>query len=420
MQKKIDVHERLPLLQTLPLSLQHLFAMFGSTILVPFLTGLDVSVALFSSGLGTLLYIWVTKGKIPAYLGSSFAFIGPIIIASNLYGVGAAIGGVFAAGLVYLLVGTIISRFGSDWIKKVLPPVVIGSVIIVIGMALAPVAIDMAGLSVTEDKPFDPTVASVAIFTFLVVLLGTRFFKGFLAVIPILIGIVSGYTFAFFLGLVDFTAVKEASWLGLPSFTAPEFNLAAIILIAPVAIVSITEHIGDVFVTGNITGKDFTKDPGLHRSIWGDGLATLTAGLVGGPPNTTYGENIGVMAITRVFSVWVIGGAAIIALTLSFVQKFGALIQTIPVAVMGGVSIVLFGVIASSGIRVLIENKVDFNDKRNLIIASSILVIGIGGASIVIGNFTVQGMALATFVGVILNLVIPAMAQEKEEVAEEA
>lgn len=421
MQKTIEINERLPLAQNIPLSIQHLFAMFGATVLVPFLTGLDVSVALFASGFGTLVYMLITKGKIPAYLGSSFAFIVPIQVASATYGVKAAMGGAFAAGLVYLVVGAIIAKFGTNWIDKLLPPVVIGSVIIVIGLGLASVAVGMAGLKPPvspSDPALDPKAIAVSIFTLLVVVLGTRFFKGFLAVIPILIGIVSGYILAVVLGMVDFSEVAKASWFALPSFTTPEFKWGAILLIAPVALVSMTEHIGHIFLIGNITGRDFTKDPGLHRSVWGDGTATALAALYGGPPATTYGENIGVLAITRVFSIWVFAGAAIFAVALSFIQKFGVIIKTIPTPVIGGVSILLFGVIASSGIRVFVQNKVNFNEKRNLAIASVILVTGVGGASVTFGNFTLQGMALATFVGIILNLILPATKEEEQEIDE--
>ncbi len=419
MQRRVEVDERLPLSQTLPLSLQHLFAMFGATVLVPFLTGLDPSIALLSSGIGTLIFIIVTKGKVPAYLGSSFAFIGPIVAASQAHGINAALGGAFVAGLVYLVVGGIISVTGTNWLNKVLPPVVVGSVIVVIGLGLAPVAVDMAGLKPVADVPINSNAVAVSLFTLMVTVLGTRFFKGFLAVIPILIGIISGYAFAFALGMINFDAVREASWFALPAFTTPEFNWAAILIVAPVAVVTLTEHVGDVFVLSNITGKDFAKEPGLHRTMWGDGLATSIAALFGGPPNTTYGENVGVMAITKVFSVWVIGGAAVLAMSLSFIAKFGAIIKTIPVPVMGGVSMLLFGVIASSGVRVFIQNKVDFGDKRNLVIASVILVTGIGGASISFSGFSVQGMALATFVGIILNLVLPKQSADEVESAAE-
>lgn len=403
----IDVHERVPILQGLPLSLQHLFAMFGATVLVPILTRLDPSVALLTSGIGTLLYILITKGKIPAYLGSSFAFISPIIVASSQWGPGAAMSGAFAAGLIYIVVALIISYVGSDWLDRLLPPAVIGSVVIVIGLGLAGTAVQMAGLSGKNVTLANPDIR-VALVTLLVAILASAFLRGFLAVIPILIGIIVGYLYAWFEGIVDFSQLSQAAWFALPHFTTPRFSWPAILLIAPIAVVPITEHIGHLLVTNKVVGRDFTKDPGLHRSLMGDGVATSVAALLGGPPSTTYGENIGVMAITRVYSVWVIGGAAVIAVLLGFVEKVGALIRTIPGPVMGGISILLFGVIASSGLRMLVESGIDYSKKHNLIISSVILVLGIGGAKIAFGQFELHGMALATFVGILLNLILPA------------
>lgn len=418
-----DVEDRLPILQTLPLSLQHLFAMFGATVLVPLLTGLSPSIALLTSGLGTFTYILATKGKIPSYLGSSFAFIAPLIAAKNAWGVGSAMWGSFAAGFVYVLVAFIISRFGTRWIDRLLPPVVVGSVIIVIGLGLAGTAVDMAGLHVKDGQIINLLANKnvwVSLFTLAVAVLASTYLKGFLAVIPILIAIIAGYVLSLFVGLVDFTPVLKAPWLGLPDFTflsLKAFSWPAIVLIAPVAVVSITEHIGHLLVVNNVVGRDFTKDPGLARSILGDGLATSLAAVFGGPPNTTYGENIGVMAITRVYSVWVIGGAATIAVLLSFVQKVGALISTIPTPVMGGICILLFGIIASSGLRMLVESGIDFSQTRNLILASVILVLGIGGATLHIGGFELSGMPLATLVGILINLVLPQKLPAAEEAA---
>ncbi|MGB9826730.1 MAG: solute carrier family 23 protein, partial [Desulfofundulus sp.] len=358
---------------------QHLFAMFGATILVPILTGLNPSLALLGSGVGTFTYIICTKGKIPAYLGSSFAFIVPIIVASKYYGVQAALGGGVVAGLVYVAVAAVIHKAGTAWIDRFLPPVVVGSVVIVIGLALARTAVDMAGLLPKDGQAINLLTSRdvwTAMFTLAVAIVASAYFKGLLNVIPVLIGIVAGYIFALTQGLVDLTPVLEAKWFALPPFVTPRFSLPAILLIAPVAVVSITEHIGHLLVTNNIVGRDFTKDPGLDRSILGDGLATSLASLFGGPPNTTYGENIGVMAITRVYSVWVIGWAAAIAVVLSFVQKLGVAIQTIPTPVLGGISILLFGTIAAAGVRMLVESQVDFSETRNLILASVILVIG--------------------------------------------
>lgn len=393
--------------QHLALGFQHLFAMFGATVLVPLLTGLDPAVALFTSGTGTLIFQLLTKGQVPAYLGSSFAFIAPIIAVSAQYGLPYALGGAIAVGLVYVIVALIIARIGTNWVDRVLPPVVIGSVIIVIGMGLAGTAVGMAGF-VDGGSLASPDVR-VALFTLLVTVIGTMFFKGFLAVIPILIGIVAGYVFALTQGIVDFTMVKEAAWLGLPQFVAPKFDLAAISIIIPVALVSITEHLGDMMVISKIAKKDYYREPGLHRTLLGDGIATAWAGLWGGPPNTTYGENVGVLAITGIFDVSVIRTAALLAVAMSFIPKMGALISTIPSAVMGGVSIVLFGIISASGLRTLVESGIDYGDKRNLVISSVILVLGIGGAQLSLGGLSLQGMGLAAMVGIILNLVLPKM-----------
>lgn len=405
MNSTIGQNETLGLGKNVALGVQHLFAMFGATVLVPILTGLDPAVALFTSGTGTLLFMLITKGKIPAYLGSSFAFIAPIISVASLLGLPYALGGAIAVGFVYIAIAFIIARIGLDWIDRVLPPVVIGSVIMVIGLGLASTAVGMAGF--TNGASLASADVRVGLFTLIVTVVGTMFFKGFFAVVPILIGIIAGYLFAITQGIVDFTLVKEAAWIGLPQFMLPKFHVSAIAMMLPVALVSITEHLGDVMVLSRVTGNDFYRSPGLHRTLLGDGLATAWAGLWGGPPNTTYGENIGVMAITQVFNVSVIRSAAIIAVILSFVQKMGALISTIPSPVMGGVSIVLFGVIAASGIRTLVESGIDFGDKRNLVISSVILVLGIGGAELGFGALKLEGMALATVAGIVLNLVLP-------------
>ena len=411
--RTIDVNERPPFLQALPLSLQHLFAMFGATVLVPFLVGLDTSVTLFSSGVGTLIYIFICKGKIPAYLGSSFAFITglttllavtPGNIASNDR-IAVAMGGCVVVGLIYIAVALLIGKFGTRWIDVLLPPVVIGSVVMVIGLGLARVAVDMAtkGASGQYQTPY----FLVALAALAIAVLAAVFFKGFLGVIPVLIGIIGGYVVALLAGQVDFSAVRTAAPFAVPPFVFPKFELGAILLLAPVSLVVITEHIGHLIVTNNVVGRDLVKDPGLHRSLAGDGVATAISGMLGGPPNTTYGENIGVMAITRVFSVWVIGGAAVLAIIMSFLPTVGALIRTIPVQVMGGICILLFGIIASAGIRMLVEAGIDFSQKRNLIIASVVLVIGIGGAKIHLGGIEFGEMALATYVGILLNLILP-------------
>ncbi|WP_142504756.1 solute carrier family 23 protein [Melghirimyces algeriensis] len=441
---ELDVYDKPKAWKWIALSVQHLFAMFGATILVPLLTGLQPAVALLSSGIGTLAYLMITRGKIPAYLGSSFAFIVPIITVSQNQGMGAALFGCFLAGIVYGVVALVIFRFGSAWLHYLLPPVVIGSVVIVIGLALAGTAVDMASTehitrplpkSVEEFQALPGTVEKVdeeagqvtlkvyslkhfmvALSALVIAVVSSLFLRGFLNLIPILLGITGGYIVAFSVGLVDLSPVREASWLALPQFTVPEVSWSAALVIVPVALVSMTEHIGHLMVTSNLMNRDLAKNPGLHRSILGDGVATVLASMLGGPPNTTYGENIGVMAITRIFSVYVIGGAAILAISFSFIGKLSALISTIPTAVMGGVSILLFGMIASAGLRMLVENQIDFSNKRNLIIASVVLVIGVGGATLkFVGiHFEVEGMALATLVGILLNLGLPRATDEKE------
>ncbi|NLY10426.1 MAG: uracil permease [Firmicutes bacterium] len=417
MKRSIDVHERLPFFQMIPLGIQHLFAMFGATILVPILTELSPAVALFTSGTGTLIFILITQGKVPAYLGSSFAFITPITAVAAQYGLPAALAGGVVIGLIYCIVAAFIALVGVGWLDRLLPPVVIGSVIIVIGMGLAPVAVEMAGLS-GESVSLANVTVQISLVTLAVTVLGSIFFKGFFAVIPVLIGIVVGYVFAAFRGAIDFSVVREAAWLGKPNFMAPEFNWSAIAMMAPVAFVVIAEHLGDVLVLSKITGRDFYKNPGLSRTLLGDGLASAWASLWGGPPNTTYGENVGVMAMTKVYSVWVVGLAAIFAIILAFIPKAEALISTIPAPVMGGVSMVLFGIIASSGLRTLVESGVDYANKRNLVISSVILTLGLGEAAISAGSITIQGMALATLAGIVLNLILPMDKSEEAKASE--
>lgn len=396
------------------LSLQHLFAMFGATVLVPLLTGLSPAVALVTSGLGTLVYILVTGGRIPAYLGSSFAFIGPIVAGAAVAGPGGALFGAFCAGIVYLVIALAVKLGGVGWLMRLLPPVVVGPIIMVIGLSLASVAVGMAQNTVGGGD-YSLGHLLVALATLAAVLVFSLVLKGFFSVAPILLGIATGYVVALAAGLVDLTPVAEASLLRTPDFIAffqgafaEGVPWAVLPIIVPVAIVTIAEHIGDQVVLSRVVGRNFLIAPGLHRSLLGDGLATMIAACLGGPPNTTYGENIGVLAITRVFSIWVIGGAAVLAVLLGFIGTIAALLSSIPTAVMGGVSIALFGVIASSGIRTLIEGKVDFAERRNLLIASIILVIGIGGATLRLGEgFTVSSMALAALVGVLLHAVLP-------------
>lgn len=427
-EKVLDIHDVPKWNQWLILSLQHIFAMFGATILVPFLTEMPPNVALITSGLGTLAYIFITKGRIPAYLGSSFAFIAPIIAASMADGLAGAMVGAFLAGIVYGLVALLISLSGVNWLLYLLPPVVVGPVIMVIGLGLAPTAIEMAMYD--GEGNYSTTYILIALVTLGITVIASIYFKGFFNLIPILIGIVGGYVFALFMGVVDTTNL-QASWNELTSSSSigefldtdckPDFlipfvdyapmdvlNLSIVAIMVPVALVTITEHIGDQMVLSKIAERNFLKDPGLHKSILGDGVATLIASVLGGPPNTTYGENIGVLAITRVFSVFVIGGAAVLAITFGFIDLVSVLIESIPTPVMGGVSILLFGIIASSGLRMLIDNNIDLGKKRNLIISSVILVIGVGGAFIQINeNVQIAGMALAAIIGVILNLILP-------------
>ncbi|NLP40722.1 MAG: uracil permease [Veillonellaceae bacterium] len=397
----IQVEERLPILQTIPLSLQHLFAMFGATVLVPILFKVNPATILLFNGIGTLLYLFICKGKIPAYLGSSFAFISPVFLVLPQYGYGAALGGFILVGAIFTLVALSISVIGTKWIDVVFPPAAMGAIVAVIGLELAPVAADMAGLTA---KTLDPNVITVSIFTLLVTVFGSILFRGFLGIIPILIGVVSGYVLALAMGLVDLSGIAEAPILAIPTIYTPEFNLNAITIILPAALVVIAEHIGHLLVTGNIVGRDLAKDPGLHRSLLGNGVSTMLSGFFGSTPNTTYGENIGVMALTKVYSTWVIGGAAVFAIVLSFFGKLAAAIQSIPNPVMGGVSLLLFGVIATSGIRMLVDSKVDYSQSRNLILTSIVLIIGVSGASITLGTVTMKGMALATVVSIALSL----------------
>lgn len=419
----IGVNEKPRLAKWIPLSFQHVFAMFGATVLVPLLTGLDPAAALFTAGSGTLLYILVTGAQVPAFLGSSFAFIPPIIAVGAAYGMPYALGGAVIAGLFYAVVALIIKLAGTRWIDRVIPPVVIGSVIICIGLNLAPVAMGMAMNN--GEGAYSLVSLSIAAFTLVVAIIATIFFKGFFNVIPILISLVAGYLFTVIMGtffpayaLIDFGVVAEASWFSLPTFAVPQFNLMASLTFVIVSLATMCEHLGDVMVTSRVVGADFYKKPGLHRTLLGDGMATAWAAFWGGPPNTTYGENIGVMAITRVYSVWVIGGAAVIAVLLSLVTKVGAIIRTIPTPVMGGISMLLFGIIASSGLRTIVESGVDFKCKRNLTISSVIMVIGIGGGKLAfdIGGglqFQLAGVALATVVGIVLNLILPPTLDKK-------
>ncbi len=412
----LDVDQRPSAGKGILLSFQHVFAMFGATILVPLILGMPVSVALFASGVGTLIYMISTGFRVPVYLGSSFAFITAMSLAMKEMGgdVSAAQTGVILTGLVYVLVAAGVRFAGTKWIDKLLPPIIIGPMIIVIGLGLAGSAVTNAGL--VADGNWKN--ALVAVVTFLIAAFINTKGKGFLRIIPFLFAIIGGYLFALALGLVDFTPVLKADWFEIPGFYLPfstggafkEYNLyfgPETIAILPIAIVTISEHIGDHTVLGQICGRQFLKEPGLHRTLLGDGIATSVSAFLGGPANTTYGENTGVIGMTRIASVSVIRNAAFIAIALSFLGKFTALISTIPNAVLGGMSILLYGVIASNGLKVLIKERVDFSQMRNLIIASAMLVLGLGGAILKLGPVTLSGTALSAMTGIILNLILP-------------
>ena len=412
----LDVDQRPSAGKGILLSFQHVFAMFGATILVPLILGMPVSVALFASGVGTLIYMIATGFRVPVYLGSSFAFITAMSLAMKELGgdVSAAQTGVILTGFIYVLVAAGVRFAGTKWIDKLLPPIIIGPMIIVIGLGLASSAVTNAGL--VADGNWKN--ALVAVVTFLIAAFINTKGKGFLRIIPFLFAIIGGYLFALTLGLVDFTPVLKANWFEIPGFYLPfstggafkEYNLyfgPETIAILPIAIVTISEHIGDHTVLGQICGRQFLKEPGLHRTLLGDGIATSVSAFLGGPANTTYGENTGVIGMTRIASVSVIRNAAFIAIALSFLGKFTALISTIPNAVLGGMSILLYGVIASNGLKVLIKERVDFAQMRNLIIASAMLVLGLGGAILKLGPVTLSGTALSAKTGIILNLILP-------------
>ena len=425
----LDVNEKPTIAKWIILAFQHVFAMFGATILVPILvnsqageTVLTIPVALATSGIGTLIYILCTKGKSPVYLGSSFAFIAPMVAAYLKGGISGVLTGIMVVGLIYVLVATIIRFVGKDWIHKILPPVVIGPMIMIIGLGLAPSAISQIGI--TSGAIIEWKTLLVALVSFLVTAIIAVRGKGFFKVIPFLLGILAGYIVSLCVGLVDLTPVAEASFFSMPQFIIPFVHytpsFSTILTIAPIAIVTIAEHIGDHMALSTIIGKDLLKKPGLDRTLLGDGIATFVAGLLGGPANTTYGENTSVVGMTKVASVWVIGLAAIFAICLGFLGKFTALVSTIPNAVLGGVSLLLYGFIAVNGLKVLIENQIDFGNTRNVIIASAMLVLGLGGAtiSIVSGDLsiTISGMSLAAVVGVLLNLLLPEERKSKETI----
>jgi uracil permease len=403
-------------IKSIVLALQHVFAMFGATVLVPFLTGLNPSVALFTAGLGTLIFHLITGRKVPVFLGSSFAFISVIIIVRDTYGLEYATGSMVAVGIVYLVMAAMVRLVGVDKIRRFFPPIVTGPIIIIIGLILAPVAIDMASGNWL-----------VAIITIAAVILTSLLGKGFMKMIPILVGIGAGYAASLAMGIVDFGAIQTASVLSMPPFMAPRFSAAAMGIIVPVAVVTIMEHIGDITTNGAVVGKDFFKDPGLHRTLVGDGIATTLAGFLGGPANTTYGENTGVLAITKNYNPVIIQGAALIAVALSFFGKLGAFIQTIPVPVMGGISFVLFGMIASIGVKTLMDSRADLSEIRNSSVVFVTLILGIASlkgdenkAIIQISEYaSLSGLSLAAVAGITLNLILEVLSPSKAKAIEE-
>lgn len=393
------------------LGIQHVLAMFGATVLVPFLTGLNPSIALISAGVGTIIFHLCTKRIVPVFLGSSFAFIGALTLVLKQEGIGAIKGGVIAAGFIYVIMSYLVKTFGVERVKSFFPPIVTGPIIMLIGLRMSPTALNMAGYA---NGKFDGKSLIVACSVILTMVSITMMKKSFLRLIPILTAVIVGYIVATFLGMVDFSVVSQAKWIGLSTeatsdlLTVPAMSLTGIIAIAPIALVVFIEHIGDITTNGAVVGKDFFKDPGIHRTLLGDGLATIAAGFLGGPANTTYGENTGVLAVTKVYDPSILRIAACYAIVLGFIGKFGILLQTIPLPVMGGVSVILFGMIASVGVRTVVDARLDFSNSRNLIISSIIFVLGIAVDNIVIWQtVSVSGLALAAFSGVVLNKVLP-------------
>lgn len=397
----IQVEEKVPVNLLIPLSIQHMFAMFGATVLVPFIFGINPAIVLFMNGVGTLLFIAVTKGKAPAYLGSSFAFLAPAGIVINQMGYEYALGGFVVVGFCGCIVAFIIYKFGSDWIDVVLPPAAMGPVVALIGLELAGSAAGNAGLL---DETINMKHVIVFAVTLGVAVFGNIMFKGFLSVIPILIAVIAGYIAALLCGIVDFAEVAKAPFFALPNFQLPKFDIGAILTILPVILVITSEHIGHQVVTSKIVGRDLLKDPGLHRSLFGDNFSTMLSGMIGSVPTTTYGENIGVMAVTKVYSVRVIAGAAVLSILCSVIGKLSMLIQTVPGPVIGGISFLLYGIIGASGIRILVDSQVDYGRSRNLTLTSVIFVTGLSGISVKLGNVELTGMVLACIVGMLLSL----------------
>ena len=397
----IQVDEKVPVKLLIPLSIQHMFAMFGASVLVPFVFGINPAIVLFMNGLGTLLFILITKGRAPAYLGSSFAFLAPAGIVISKWGYDYALGCFVAVGFCGCILALIIYKFGSEWINVVLPPAAMGPVVALIGLELAGTAASNAGL---KDEVLLPANIIVFLVTLLTAVIGSVVFRGFLSVIPILIAIIAGYVASLACGIVDFSEVAAAPLFALPNFQTPKFNMQAIAIVLPVLLVITSEHIGHQIVTSKIVGRDLLKDPGLHRSLFADNFSTMISGLIGSVPTTTYGENIGVMAMTKVYSVYVIGGAAVLSIICSFIGKMTTLISTIPGPVIGGISFLLYGMIGASGIRILVDAQVDYGKSRNQAMTAVVFVTGLSGISVQLGSIQLTGMVLACLVGMIMGL----------------
>ena len=397
----IQVDEKVPVKLLIPLSIQHMFAMFGASVLVPFVFGINPAIVLFMNGLGTLLFILITKGRAPAYLGSSFAFLAPAGIVISKWGYDYALGCFVAVGFCGCVLALIIYKFGSKWINVVLPPAAMGPVVALIGLELAGTAASNAGL---KDEVLLPANIIVFLVTLLTAVIGSVVFRGFLSVIPILIAIIAGYVASLACGIVDFSEVAAAPLFALPNFQTPKFNMQAIAIVLPVLLVITSEHIGHQIVTSKIVGRDLLKDPGLHRSLFADNFSTMISGFIGSVPTTTYGENIGVMAMTKVYSVYVIGGAAVLSIICSFIGKMTTLISTIPGPVIGGISFLLYGMIGASGIRILVDAQVDYGKSRNQAMTAVVFVTGLSGISVQLGSIQLTGMVLACVVGMIMGL----------------
>ena len=407
MGKIIQVEEKVPLLKGIPLSIQHTFAMFSASVLVPWLFGINAAIVLLMNGIGTLIFIFITKGKSPAYLGSSFAFLSPtfILLANPDYGYQYALGGFVITGLIFMAVAIMIKYVGTKWIDIVLPPAAMGPVVALIGLELASTAAKSGGLILSDTyTEISSSFVIVFVVTIVIAVLGQVLFRGFAAAISILIAIVSGYLLALFMNIVDFSAFENSAWVALPNFMLPKFSLEAILIIIPASLVVISEHIGHQVVTSEIVGRDLLKDPGLHRTLLSDGISTTLSGCCGSVPTTTYGENIGVMAVTKIYSVWVIGGAAVISILLAFFAPASALISSIPGPVMGGISFLLYGMIGASGIRLIVDRKVNYAKARNLAMTAIVFVVGLSGVYIQLGDVKLTGMCLATIIGMTMGV----------------